>query len=81
MVYNTIQHPPTPHPHSHTLSVLNVHLVWEGGEVREKVEGHKLDVLVVRRQRRWWRLGVLHLVVGFVLCVGRSPLVGIKHYN
>jgi hypothetical protein len=40
MVYNTTQHPP---PHSHTLSVYTVHLVWEGGgggdEVREKVEG------------------------------------------
>jgi hypothetical protein len=30
MVYNTIQHPPP--PHSHTLSVYTVHLVWEGGE-------------------------------------------------
>ncbi len=28
-----IQHPPTPPPtHSHTLSVSNVHFVWEGGE-------------------------------------------------
>jgi hypothetical protein len=38
-------------------------------------------MLVVRRRWRWWRLGVLHLVVGCVLCVGRSPLVGIKHYK
>jgi hypothetical protein len=29
IVYNTIQHPPP--PHSHTLSVYTVHLVWEGG--------------------------------------------------
>jgi hypothetical protein len=39
MVYSTIQH-----PHSHTLSVYAVHLVWEGGreeEVREKVEGQQ----------------------------------------
>ncbi len=28
------------------------------------LEGRQLDVLVVRRRRRWWRLGVLHLVVG-----------------
>ncbi len=32
IVYNTTQHPPTPPPHSHTLSVYTVHLVWEGGE-------------------------------------------------
>jgi hypothetical protein len=31
MVYNTIEHPPPTHPHSHTLSVYIVHLVWEGG--------------------------------------------------
>jgi hypothetical protein len=30
MVYSTIQHPPPPLPHSHTLSVYTVHLVWEG---------------------------------------------------
>jgi hypothetical protein len=36
MVYSTIQHPPPP---SHTLPVYPVHLIWEGGEVREKVEG------------------------------------------
>ncbi len=32
MVYNTTQHPPTPHPTvSHTLSVYTVRLLWEGG--------------------------------------------------
>ncbi len=41
MVYNTIQHPPPLPPHSLTLSVYTVHLVWEGGEVREKVEGQQ----------------------------------------
>jgi hypothetical protein len=46
MVYNTIQ--PPPHPHSHTLSVNTVHLVWEGGrgEVREKVEGQQYTSIV-----------------------------------
>jgi hypothetical protein len=47
MVYNTIQHPPN--PHSHTLSVYIVHLVWEGGMgggVREKVEGQKYTSIV-----------------------------------
>jgi hypothetical protein len=37
MVYTTIQHPPIPPPQSHTLSVYTVHLLWGGGEVREKV--------------------------------------------
>ena len=33
MVYNTTQHPPTPHPHRHTLlSVYTVRLLWEGAE-------------------------------------------------
>jgi hypothetical protein len=42
MAYSTIQHPQLPHPHSqHTLSVYTVHLVWEGGEVREKLEGQQ----------------------------------------
>ncbi len=36
MVYNTTQH-----PLSHTLSVYTVHLLWEGEEVREKVEGQQ----------------------------------------
>jgi hypothetical protein len=35
MVYNTTQH------HSHTLSVYTVRLLWEGGKVREKVEGQQ----------------------------------------
>jgi hypothetical protein len=40
MVYNTTQHPP---PHSHTLSVYTVRLLWEGegGGVREKIEGQQ----------------------------------------
>jgi hypothetical protein len=29
MVYNTTQHP---HPHSHTLSIYTVLLLWEGGK-------------------------------------------------
>ena len=45
MIYSKIQHPLTPPPHSHTLSVYTVHLVWEGGEgvgeVREMTEGHQ----------------------------------------
>jgi hypothetical protein len=44
MVYNTTQHPPPHRPHSHTLSVYNLLLLWEGGvvgEVREKVEGQQ----------------------------------------
>ncbi len=40
MVYNTTQHPPSP-SHSHTLSVNTAHLLWEGGGVREKVEGQQ----------------------------------------
>jgi hypothetical protein len=44
-------------------------------------EEQQHDVLVVCRRRRWWRFGDLHIGVGCVLCVGRSPLVGIKHYN
>ncbi len=40
-----LQHDSTPHPpppHSHTLSVYTVHLVWEGGgKVRVKVEGQQ----------------------------------------
>jgi hypothetical protein len=32
-------------------------------------------VLVVRWWWRWWQLGVLHPIVGCVLCVGWSPLV------
>ncbi len=37
-------HPP---PHSNTLSVYTVHLVWEGGgEVREKVEGQQYTRIV-----------------------------------
>jgi hypothetical protein len=44
MVYNTTQPTPPP-PHSHTLSVYTVQLVWEGGgggkEVREKIEGQQ----------------------------------------
>jgi hypothetical protein len=43
MVYNTTQHPHP--PHSHTLSVYSVHLMWERGEgegeVREKLEGQQ----------------------------------------
>jgi hypothetical protein len=37
MVYSTIQHPHSPPPHSHTLSVYTVHLVreWGGGGQRE----------------------------------------------
>jgi hypothetical protein len=47
MVYSTIQHPPTPLPHSHALSVYTIHLVWEGGgEVREKIEGQQYTSLV-----------------------------------
>jgi hypothetical protein len=48
MVYNKTQQPPTtpPPPHSHTLSVFTVRLLWEGGggvgEVREKVEGQQV---------------------------------------
>ncbi len=38
-------------------------------------EGRQLDVLVIHRRRQWWRLCVLHLVVGCVLCIGWSPLV------
>jgi hypothetical protein len=44
--------PPTPHPHSHTLSVYTretvytVYLVWEGGEVRENVEGQQYTNMV-----------------------------------
>ncbi len=40
------------------------------GEPRDDVdwsEGRQLDVLVVRRRHRWWRLGVLDLVVGCVV--------------
>jgi hypothetical protein len=44
-------------------------------------EEWQLDALVVRQQRQWLWLGVLHPVVGCVLCVGWSSLVGIKHYN
>jgi hypothetical protein len=47
----------------------------EPGDDVDWSEGRQLDVLVVRRRRRWWLLGVLHLIVGCVLCVGRSPLV------
>jgi hypothetical protein len=36
----------TPHPHNHTLSVNTVHIVWEGGEVREKVEGQQYTSIV-----------------------------------
>jgi hypothetical protein len=47
MVYNTTQHPPTPPPPSHTLSVYTVHLLWQGeGEVREKVEGQQYTSIV-----------------------------------
>jgi hypothetical protein len=42
MVPSTI-HPPPPR---HTLSVYIVHLVWEGGEVREKIEWHKYTSIV-----------------------------------
>jgi hypothetical protein len=38
MVYDTTQHHP---PQRHTLSVYSVRLFWEGGEVREKVEGQQ----------------------------------------
>jgi hypothetical protein len=41
MVYSTIHPPPPPR---HTLSVHTVHLVWEGGEVREKIEGNSTQV-------------------------------------
>jgi hypothetical protein len=44
MVYSTIQHPPP--PQLHTLSVYKVHLVWGGGEVREKVEGQQYTSIV-----------------------------------
>jgi hypothetical protein len=44
MVYSTIQHPPPPR---HTLYVYStIHLVWEGGEVREKVEGQQYTSIV-----------------------------------
>ncbi len=41
MVSSTTQHLPTPTPTSHTLSVYTVHLLWEGGEVKEQVEGQQ----------------------------------------
>ncbi len=44
MVYKTTQH-----PHSHTLSVYIVHLVWEGekvGEVIEEVDGQQYTSMV-----------------------------------
>jgi hypothetical protein len=31
MIYYTTQHLPPPHPHSHTMSVYSVRLLWEGG--------------------------------------------------
>jgi hypothetical protein len=37
MVCNTTQHPPS--PHSHTLSVNTVHLLWEGGEGGGQIQG------------------------------------------
>jgi hypothetical protein len=41
-----LQHNSTP-PLRHTLSVYNVHLVWEGGgEVREKAEGQQYASIV-----------------------------------
>ncbi len=46
MVYNTTQHPHPP-PHSDTLSVNTVHLLWEGGgEVIEKLEGQQYTSIV-----------------------------------
>jgi hypothetical protein len=42
-------------------------------------EEGQLDVLVVWKQ--WWYLCIFHIAVGCVLCVGRSPLVGIDNYN
>ncbi len=44
MVYNTTQHPPS--TATHCLYVYTVHLVWEGGEVREKVEGQQYTSIV-----------------------------------
>jgi hypothetical protein len=41
MVYNTTKHP-QPQP-SHTLSVNTVRLLWEGEEVRDKVEGQQFS--------------------------------------
>ncbi len=40
--------PPSPSPHSHTLSEYNVHLVWERvGEVREKGDGQQYSSVVL----------------------------------
>jgi hypothetical protein len=43
VVYSTFTSPPPPR---HTLSVYTVHLVWEGGEVREKIEGQQYTSIV-----------------------------------
>ncbi len=48
MVYNITQLSPPP-PHSHTLSVYTVLLLWEGGmgaEVRQNVEGQQYASIV-----------------------------------
>jgi hypothetical protein len=60
MVYNTTQHPPSPTPHSHTLSVqyiLYIYVIWEGGggEVREKVEGQQSIGATVHKLSRKYR--------------------------
>jgi hypothetical protein len=41
MVYSTIQPPPPQDTHCLYSTVYTVHLVWEGGEVREKIEGQQ----------------------------------------
>ncbi len=53
----------------------------EPGDDVDWSEGRQLDVSVVRRRRRQ-HVVVLHVAVGCVLCVGRSPVVApSKHYN
>jgi hypothetical protein len=63
-------------PFAEMIAMVRMSMNWplgygEPGDDVDWSEGRQLDVLVVRRQRGWWRLGVLHLVVGCVV-VGRK---------
>jgi hypothetical protein len=44
MVYSTIHLPPP--PQTHTVCIYTVDLVWEGGEVGEKIEGQQYTSIV-----------------------------------
>jgi hypothetical protein len=74
-------------PFAVMIAMVRVSMNWplghgEPGDDVDWSEGQQVDVLVVRRRRRWWRLGVLHLVVGCVVVSQWSPVVAAsKHYN